>query len=200
MKEGKWDRKKVRDGCLLHHWGWGQGRNTHSQLCSSSVLVHGNGASREDLRHPRTGQDWTGSGHPNAVLRHEGKKNIQLVNQGQWRRCIWLLLSVALDLIFSEGPLITLYEHWGPSRTLSLLCCQTIGYDPIITPEESAAFGVQQLPLEQVWPLCDFITVHTPLLPSTTGKGRSVWVGKRSCDLLDKSLQEIDRAYGAIKP
>lgn len=48
---------------------------------------------------------------------------------------------------------------------------QTIGYDPIITPEESAAFGVEQLPLEQVWPLCDFITVHTPLLPSTTGKG-----------------------------
>ncbi|XP_053247039.1 D-3-phosphoglycerate dehydrogenase isoform X1 [Podarcis raffonei] len=46
---------------------------------------------------------------------------------------------------------------------------KTIGYDPIITPEESAAFGVEQLPLEQVWPLCDFITVHTPLLPSTTG-------------------------------
>nr|XP_056701434.1 D-3-phosphoglycerate dehydrogenase [Euleptes europaea] len=46
---------------------------------------------------------------------------------------------------------------------------KTIGYDPIITPEESAAFGVQQLPLEQIWPLCDFITVHTPLLPSTTG-------------------------------
>ncbi|XP_054836298.1 D-3-phosphoglycerate dehydrogenase [Eublepharis macularius] len=46
---------------------------------------------------------------------------------------------------------------------------KTIGYDPIITPEESAAFGVPQLPLEQIWPLCDFITVHTPLLPSTTG-------------------------------
>ncbi|KAJ6655428.1 hypothetical protein lerEdw1_005128 [Lerista edwardsae] len=46
---------------------------------------------------------------------------------------------------------------------------RTIGYDPIITPEESAAFDVEQLPLEQIWPLCDFITVHTPLLPSTTG-------------------------------
>ncbi|XP_003229089.1 D-3-phosphoglycerate dehydrogenase [Anolis carolinensis] len=46
---------------------------------------------------------------------------------------------------------------------------KTIGYDPIITPAESAAFGVEQLPLEQIWPLCDFITVHTPLLPSTTG-------------------------------
>ncbi|KAM3840229.1 D-3-phosphoglycerate dehydrogenase [Vipera latastei] len=46
---------------------------------------------------------------------------------------------------------------------------KTIGYDPIITPEESAVFGVEQLSLEQIWPLCDFITVHTPLLPSTTG-------------------------------
>ncbi|NXA49026.1 SERA dehydrogenase, partial [Nothocercus julius] len=46
---------------------------------------------------------------------------------------------------------------------------KTIGYDPVIAPEDSAAFGVEQLPLEQVWPRCDFITVHTPLLPSTTG-------------------------------
>uniref|UniRef100_A0A2K5C6H1 D-3-phosphoglycerate dehydrogenase n=1 Tax=Aotus nancymaae TaxID=37293 RepID=A0A2K5C6H1_AOTNA len=46
---------------------------------------------------------------------------------------------------------------------------KTIGYDPIISSEVSASFGVQQLPLEEIWPLCDFITVHTPLLPSTTG-------------------------------
>ncbi|XP_032460561.1 D-3-phosphoglycerate dehydrogenase isoform X2 [Phocoena sinus] len=46
---------------------------------------------------------------------------------------------------------------------------KTIGYDPIISPEVSASFGVQQVPLEEIWPLCDFISVHTPLLPSTTG-------------------------------
>ncbi|NXT03982.1 SERA dehydrogenase, partial [Prunella fulvescens] len=56
---------------------------------------------------------------------------------------------------------------------------KTIGYDPIITPDVSATFGVEQLPLEQIWPRCDFITVHTPLLPSTTGMSghghREVW-------------------------
>ncbi|KAK2110447.1 hypothetical protein P7K49_010193 [Saguinus oedipus] len=46
---------------------------------------------------------------------------------------------------------------------------KTIGSDPIISPEVSAYFGVQQLPLEEIWPLCDFVTVNTPLLPSTTG-------------------------------
>ncbi|NXU07139.1 SERA dehydrogenase, partial [Buphagus erythrorhynchus] len=50
---------------------------------------------------------------------------------------------------------------------------KTIGYDPIITPDVSATFGVEQLPLEQIWPRCDFITVHTPLLPSTTGTERA---------------------------
>jgi D-3-phosphoglycerate dehydrogenase len=46
---------------------------------------------------------------------------------------------------------------------------KTVGYDPIISPEVVASFGVQQLPLEEIWPLCDFITFHTPPLPSTTG-------------------------------
>ena len=44
---------------------------------------------------------------------------------------------------------------------------KTVGYDPIISPEVAASFGVQQLPLEEIWPFCDFITVHTPPLPTT---------------------------------
>ncbi|XP_041120341.1 D-3-phosphoglycerate dehydrogenase-like [Polyodon spathula] len=46
---------------------------------------------------------------------------------------------------------------------------KTVGYDPIIPPEVSATFGVEQMSLERLWPLCDYITVHTPLMPSTTG-------------------------------
>lgn len=47
---------------------------------------------------------------------------------------------------------------------------QTIGYDPITPPEVSASWGVEQMSLEQLWPQCDYITVHTPLLPSTVGE------------------------------
>ncbi|XP_037542366.1 D-3-phosphoglycerate dehydrogenase [Nematolebias whitei] len=46
---------------------------------------------------------------------------------------------------------------------------KTIGYDPITPPEVSASWGVEQMSLEQLWPLCDYITVHTPLMPSTAG-------------------------------
>ncbi|XP_015278057.1 PREDICTED: D-3-phosphoglycerate dehydrogenase [Gekko japonicus] len=70
---------------------------------------------------------------------------------------------------------------------------KTIGYDPIITPEESAAFGVQQLPLEQIWPLCDFITVHTPLLPSTTGL-----LNDTTFALCRRGVQVINCARGGI--
>lgn len=44
---------------------------------------------------------------------------------------------------------------------------QTIGYDPIIPAEESATFNVQWMLLEEMWPKCDYITVHTPLIPQT---------------------------------
>ncbi|XP_030643139.1 D-3-phosphoglycerate dehydrogenase [Chanos chanos] len=46
---------------------------------------------------------------------------------------------------------------------------RTIGYDPITPPEVSASWGVEQMSLEDLWPQCDYITVHTPLMPSTTG-------------------------------
>lgn len=43
----------------------------------------------------------------------------------------------------------------------------TIGYDPIIPAKVSAEWGVESLSLEDIWPLADYITVHTPLLPHT---------------------------------
>lgn len=51
-----------------------------------------------------------------------------------------------------------------------MFSCQTIGYDPITPPEVSASWGVEQMQLEQLWPQCDYITVHTPLMPSTVGE------------------------------
>ena len=50
------------------------------------------------------------------------------------------------------------------------VCHQTIGYDPITPPEVTATWGVEQMTLEQLWPQCDYITVHTPLMPATTGE------------------------------
>lgn len=44
----------------------------------------------------------------------------------------------------------------------------TIGFDPIIGADVAAEFDTEWLPLDQLWPRADFITVHTPLIPATT--------------------------------
>ena len=53
----------------------------------------------------------------------------------------------------------------------SLLFClfQTVGYDPLVPAEAAAQFNVEFLELEQLWPVVDFITVHTPLIKQTRG-------------------------------
>jgi D-3-phosphoglycerate dehydrogenase len=43
----------------------------------------------------------------------------------------------------------------------------TIGFDPLVPAEESIKFGVRSLDLESIWPLADYITVHTPLIKQT---------------------------------
>ena len=49
------------------------------------------------------------------------------------------------------------------------LLFQTVGYDPLVPAAFAAKFGIQFMELEQLWPIVDFITVHTPLMPATQG-------------------------------
>lgn len=50
---------------------------------------------------------------------------------------------------------------------------QTIGFDPIVSVEEAKTFNVDSLSLEEIWPVADYITVHTPLIPQTRSKSFS---------------------------
>lgn len=47
---------------------------------------------------------------------------------------------------------------------------QTIGYDPVISKESAAEFRVDKMELEEIWPLADYISVHTPYMPQTHRK------------------------------
>ncbi|KAK3786625.1 hypothetical protein RRG08_027583 [Elysia crispata] len=44
---------------------------------------------------------------------------------------------------------------------------KTIGFDPLVKPEECAAWDTEWLSLDDIWPQADYITVHTPLIPQT---------------------------------
>ncbi|CAH0393907.1 unnamed protein product [Bemisia tabaci] len=44
---------------------------------------------------------------------------------------------------------------------------KTVGFDPMVSAEDALSFNVQSLSLEEIWPIADYITVHTPLIPQT---------------------------------
>lgn len=51
---------------------------------------------------------------------------------------------------------------------------QTVGYDPITPPEVAMSWAVEPMSLDELWPQCDYLTVHTPLMPSTTGNNETL--------------------------
>ncbi|CAH2035468.1 unnamed protein product, partial [Iphiclides podalirius] len=42
-----------------------------------------------------------------------------------------------------------------------------IGYDPFVTAAQCAEFHATKMELDEIWPLADYITLHTPLIEST---------------------------------
>lgn len=69
----------------------------------------------------------------------------------------------------------------------------TIGYDPIVTAEQAKEFNVEFLPLEQIWPRANYITVHTPLIPETRNLINAAVLNK-----CPKGVRVINVARGGI--
>lgn len=47
-----------------------------------------------------------------------------------------------------------------------------IGFDPITSDQVARNAGIKKMELNDIWPLADYITVHTPLIPATKSKFR----------------------------
>nr|ACS12894.1 3-phosphoglycerate dehydrogenase-like protein [Chironex fleckeri] len=83
----------------------------------------------------------------------------------------------------------------GKEVALRMQACEmrTVGYDPIVPKEAAAEFGVEFMELEEMWPIVDFITVHTPLIPQTKGL-----VNAKTFDKCKKTIRVINVARGGI--
>ncbi|CAG4942310.1 unnamed protein product [Colias eurytheme] len=44
---------------------------------------------------------------------------------------------------------------------------KVIGFDPFVSAEQCKQFDVTKMELDEIWPLADYITLHTPLIEST---------------------------------
>lgn len=69
----------------------------------------------------------------------------------------------------------------------------TIGFDPIVSAEEAKECDIEWMTLENMWPKCDYITVHTPLIPQTKGL-----LSNKSFKLCKRGVKVVNVARGGI--
>ncbi|XP_023288435.1 D-3-phosphoglycerate dehydrogenase [Orussus abietinus] len=68
-----------------------------------------------------------------------------------------------------------------------------IAFDPMLRDDLAAQIGVKKLSLEEIWPLADYITVHTPLIPQTRNLINAAALAK-----CKKGVRIINVARGGI--
>ncbi|XP_063988588.1 D-3-phosphoglycerate dehydrogenase-like [Diachasmimorpha longicaudata] len=66
-------------------------------------------------------------------------------------------------------------------------------FDPIVSAEDAASAGATKLSLDEIWPVADYITVHTPLIPQTKNL-----IGTASLSKCKKGVRVINVARGGI--
>jgi len=69
-----------------------------------------------------------------------------------------------------------------------------VGFDPLVTPEKAAEFGIKAVATrDELLPKCDFLTLHIPLLPDTKD-----FIDKRELALMPKGARLLNVARGGI--
>lgn len=70
---------------------------------------------------------------------------------------------------------------------------KTIGFDPLVSAAEAKKFNVEWLDLDKIWPIADYVTVHTPLIPQTRNL-----IGSKVFEVCKPNLRVINVARGGI--
>lgn len=88
----------------------------------------------------------------------------QSLKAGKWER-------KAFTGIELQGKTIGVIGLGQIGRRVAAACLaldmKVVGYDPLMSREVAEGLQVQLLSLEDIYPVCDFITLHTPLTPDT---------------------------------
>jgi D-3-phosphoglycerate dehydrogenase len=69
-----------------------------------------------------------------------------------------------------------------------------VGFDPLLTAEKALAQGIESVAhLDELWPLCDFVSLHTPLTPETRNL-----IDARAISLMRPTVRIINCARGGL--
>ncbi|XP_066929361.1 D-3-phosphoglycerate dehydrogenase-like [Clytia hemisphaerica] len=124
-----------------------------------------------------------------ALARHIGQGYASML-EGKWERSKFMgcelggktLAIIGLGRIGRE--VASRMQSYG---------MKTVGYDPLVSPEEAATFGVEYLQLKNIWPIADFVTVHVPLIKPTRGM-----INASVFEVCKPSMKVINVARGGI--
>ena len=56
------------------------------------------------------------------------------------------------------------------ARRMQSFGMNIVAFDPMLSEEAAKELGVMKANLDEIWPIADYITVHTPLIPQTKSK------------------------------
>uniref|UniRef100_A0A090XF78 Putative d-3-phosphoglycerate dehydrogenase n=1 Tax=Ixodes ricinus TaxID=34613 RepID=A0A090XF78_IXORI len=110
---------------------------------------------------------------------------------GKWDRKTFMGNELYGKTLATRGPRKN--RQGGCPSAMQSFGMKTIGFDPIVPKEVSREFGVESMSLDEIWPLADYITVHTPLIPQTKDL-----IGKASLQKCKKGVKIINVARGGI--
>lgn len=89
---------------------------------------------------------------------------VQSLKEGRWDRKLYsgFELSGKTLAVLGMGRI-----GREVTRRMQAYGMRVIAFDPLLTCEIANQIGVEKLTLDEIWPIADYITVHTPLIPQT---------------------------------
>ena len=125
-----------------------------------------------------------------ALSRNIASANQSLV-EGRWDRKLYMGTQLAGKTLGIVG--MGRIGREVATRALAFEM-DVIAYDPFLTEEQATALGVRLSPtVDEMLPVIDYLTVHTPLTPETKGL-----IGHAQLDRVKPGLRVINAARGGI--
>jgi D-3-phosphoglycerate dehydrogenase len=128
-------------------------------------------------------------GHLLALARHLPEAHASL-KAGEWKRSRFTgveLYDKTIGIV-GLGRIGTLV-----AQRLAPFGVTLVAYDPYVTPARAQQLGVGLLPLDELMRVSDFITVHIPKTPETTGL-----IGSAQFELAKPALRIVNASRGGI--
>ena len=114
----------------------------------------------------------------------------QSLKQGEWKRSAFMGIEVRNKVLGVIGLGRVGSEVCRRAQSFGM---RLVGFDPFVAPDYARRLGVETKSLEELLEEADFITLHTPLTPSTSNL-----IGRRELGLLKTGARLINVARGEL--